>query len=113
MKRIIAVIRPVLRDDVIAALHQVEDFPGASMMEVKGVRRGTHQRLKEHREELTLDFPTYVRIEIICADSMAPVLVEAIRSTAHTGKAGDGKVFVSSVESALRISDGRRDLEAL
>jgi len=113
MKRIIAMIRPVMRDDVISALHQVEDFPGANMSEISGIRRGIHQRIKEHREPLAIDFRIYVRIEIICPAALAPMLVETIRANAHTGKPGDGKIFVSQVESALRISDGQTDEEAL
>jgi len=113
MKRIIAMIRPVLRDDVISALHQIEDFPGASMFEVKKVRRGIKQKHKEDQEPLALDFPLYVRFEIICRNSLVPVLVETIRANAHTGKPGDGKIIVSSVESALRIYDRKEDKEAL
>ena len=113
MKRIVAIIRPIVRDDVIAALHQVKDFPGASMSEISGIRRGIHQRVKEHREPLAIDFPIFVRIEIICCDTSAPILVETIRANAHTGKPGDGKIFVSPVESALRISKGQTDEEAL
>jgi len=109
MKRVIAIIRPVMLDDVVAALHRVEDFPGAVMSEVKGVRRGTHQRANEHREPLTIDFPNYIRIEIICSCEMASNLVEAIRTSAHTGKEGDGKIFTSSVSSAVRIRDGQTD----
>ena len=113
MKRIIAMVRPALREDVIYALHQVEDFPGASMSEVKKVRRGILQKNKEDREPLSLDFPVYVRFEIICRNSLVPLLVETIRANAHTGKAGDGKIIVSSVESALRICNGQEDKEAL
>ena len=113
MKRIIAMVRPVLRDDVISALHQVEDFPGASMSEVKKVRRGIHQKNKEDREPLSLDFPIYVRFEIICRNSLAPLLVETIRANEQTGKAGDGKIIVAPVESALRICDGKEDKAAL
>lgn len=113
MKRIIAMIRPVMRDDVISGLHKVDDFPGASLSEIKGIRRGIHQHIREHREPLGIDFPTYVRIEIICTDALAPKLVETIRKNAHTGKSGDGKIFVSSVVSALRISNGDTDEDAL
>ena len=62
---------------------------------------------------LSLDFPKYVRFEIICRNSLAPVLVETIRVNACTGKQGDGKIIVSAIESALRISDGKEDKEAL
>lgn len=107
MKRIMAIIRPVMRDDTIAALHKVENFPGAVMTEVSGIRRGLHQRIKEHQEPLTIEFPAYIRIEIICPDHMTKTLVETIHTSARTGKRGDGKIFVSTVESALRIHDGK------
>lgn len=113
MKRIIALVRPVLRDDVISALHQVKDFPGACMSEIKGVRRGIHQSNEEHREPLAIDFLNYIRFEIICCDASVPILVETIRDSAYTGKPGDGKIFVSPIESALRISKGQTDEEAL
>lgn len=113
MKRIIAMIRPIMRDDVISALHLVEDFPGASMDEISGIRRGIHQRIKEHREPPALDFPSYIRIEIICPDAQVDLLVETIQASGHTGKPGDGKIFVCPVELALRISNGQVNGEAL
>ena len=113
MKRIIATVRPVMRDDVIAALHQVENFPGASISEIKRVRRGTLQSLKEDMEPLALDFPTYIRFEIVCRNSMVSVLVETIRESACTGKPGDGKIVVSEIESVLRMCDGKLDKNAL
>jgi nitrogen regulatory protein PII len=98
---------------VIAALHQVEDFPGAMMTEIQGIRRGTHQTLAERKENPSLDYRTYIRLEIVCRDHQVPLLFEAIRTNAHTGKPGDGKIFVSPVESALRLSNGQTDEEAL
>jgi nitrogen regulatory protein PII len=100
-------------DDVIFALHQVEDFPGATMMDVRGVGRGMHQHVKEKRERPSFGYPTAVRVEIVCTDALVETLVETIEKNAHTGRPGDGKVFVSPVESALRISNGQRNDEAL
>jgi len=113
MKRIIAMIRPVMRDRVVAALHRMEDFPGAAMSEISSVRRGLHQHREEYREPPALDFPLFVRLEIVCADAMAPLLVETIRIHARTGRPGDGKIFVAPVEAALRIASGETDEEAL
>ncbi len=113
MKRLVAFFRPVMRDDVIAALHKIDDFPGASMSEIMGVRRGVHQRLHQHREELTLDFPRYIRLEIVCSDAMMPILTETIRSSAHTGRPGDGKIFISQVDSAQRIGENPDRVEEL
>ena len=113
MKRIIAIIRPVMRDDVISALHLVENFPGASMSEILGLRRGLKQHVDERKESLTVDFGNYIRLEIICSDSMVSTLVETIHENARTGKPGDGKIFVSPIESALRIESGETGEKAL
>ena len=113
MKRIIAMVRPVLCDEVISALHQVEDFPGANISETRRVRRGIHQSSEKDIEPLGLDFRIYVRFEIVCRNSLADKLVETIRASAHTGKPGDGKIIVSPIECAIRISDGQRDKDAL
>jgi nitrogen regulatory protein P-II 1 len=102
-----------MRDDVIAALHRVDDFPGAVMTEIQGIRRGTHQKAEDRKELPSLGFRTYIRIEIVCPEPLTPILFETIRAHAHTGKPGDGKIFVSPVESALRISNGQTDDEAL
>ncbi|MEW6428903.1 MAG: P-II family nitrogen regulator [Thermodesulfobacteriota bacterium] len=113
MKRIIALIRPVMRDDVIFALHQVENFPGAALSDMQGIRRGLHQQAREHRETPGGSFVSLVRFEIVCSDDLAPLLVETIRANAFTGKPGDGKIFVSDVQAALRISNGQLDEDAL
>lgn len=113
MKRIIAIINPVMRDEVVAALHNVKDFPGASMTEAKGIRRGVHQKREERIEPLTLSFPDYIRLEILCLDTLVETLVDAIRSNAYTGKHGDGIIAVSPVETVLKICDGTTNEAAL
>ena len=113
MKRIIASVRPTKLDDVVAALNKVEDFPGAAISETKRVIRGTNQSEKDELEQLDLGFPHYIRFEIICRNSLVDRLVEAIRWSAHTGNQGDGKIIVSPIESAIRISDGQTDKDAL
>ncbi len=113
MKRIIAMIRPVMLNDVVFALHQVEDFPGASITDIRGIGRGMRHHLKENREKPSFGYPKAVRIEIICPGAMTRAIVDTIYTHAHTGKPGDGKVFVSPVESALRISSGQTGEEAL
>ena len=113
MKQIIAMVRPVMRNDVIAALQQVKNFPGACMTNFEGIRRGTCQDTNGHCEAPLIGFRSYIRIEIICKDDMAPALIETIRASARTGKPGDGKIFVRPVESALRISNGQTDEDAI
>ena len=113
MKRIIATVRPTKLDDVVAALNKVEDFPGAAISETKRVLRGTNQSDKKDLEKLNPGFPHYIRFEIICRNGLVADLVETIRWSAHTGKQGDGKIIVSPIESAIRISDGQTDKDAL
>ncbi len=113
MKRIIAIIRPIMRDGVIAALHKMENFPGAVMTVTSGIRRGLHQEDKSKQEKPLVDYHAYIRIEIICQDHMAKTLVETIRANAYTGRLGDGKIFVSPIEYAIRIHDGKTGDEAI
>lgn len=114
MKRIIATVRPTKLDDVVAALNKLENFPGAAISETKRVLRGTNQIEKNNLEQAEFGFPPYyIRFEIICRNSLVEDLVETIRWSGHTGKEGDGKITVSPIESAIRISDGQTDKDAL
>ena len=113
MKRIIASVRPTKLDDVVAALNKVEDFPGAAISETKRVLRGINQSGKNELEQLEPGFSHYIRFEIICRNSLVDSIVEAIRWSAHSGIQGDGKIIVSPIESAIRISDGQTDKDAL
>jgi nitrogen regulatory protein P-II 1 len=113
MKRIIATVRPAMLDNVVAALNKMESFPGAGISETKRVLRGTNQSDKNDPKQFNLDFPHYIRLEIICRNGLVADLVETIRWSAHTGKPGDGKIIVSPIESAIRISDGLTDKAAL
>ena len=113
MKRIIATVRPTKLDEVVAALNKMENFPGAGISETRRVLRGTNQSDKNDPEQLKLDSPHYIRLEIICRNGLVADLVETIRWSAYTGNEGDGKIFVSPIESAIRISDGQTDKAAL
>jgi nitrogen regulatory protein P-II 1 len=113
MKRVVAIVRPVMLDDVIYALHKIENFPGATMAEVRGMGRSFSRRVKESRAASAFGFPNQVRIEIVCSLDMLEDIVETIKSAARTGKTGDGKIIISPVEEVVRIRTGERGAHAL
>jgi nitrogen regulatory protein P-II 1 len=113
MKRIIAVIKPTMLDDVIFALHKIEDFPGATMTEVRGMGRGFRKYIQEKSTYSTFGYPAQVRIEVVCKEAQVEKIVSTIEQSARTGKPGDGKIFISDVEEAVRISTGQRGNEVI
>jgi nitrogen regulatory protein PII len=113
MKRIIAIVKPNMLDDVIFALHQIEDFPGATMTDVRGMGHGFHRHVEKRQQPPTVGYPAQVRIEIVCLDDQEDEIVSAIEKNARTGKSGDGNIFTSPVDGAIRISTGQRGDEAI
>lgn len=116
MKIITAMVQPFMLSKVTGALEEIEGFPGMTVTDVRGFGRekGSHAKGAPHR--IIDDFVEYVkkaRIEIVARDEMADGIVDTIVRTAHTGNAGDGKVFVWSVEQAIRIQTGETDENAL
>ena len=116
MKIITAMVQPFMLSKVTSALEDLEGFPGMTVTDVRGFGRekGIHALGGAHR--VVEDFVEYVkkaRIEIVSADEMMGAIVDTIVRVAHTGNAGDGKVFVWPVESAVRIQTGDRDNAAL
>ena len=102
MKKIDAIIKPFKLEEVKEALAGV-GVQGLTVSEVKGFGRQKGHTEIYRGSEYTVDFLPKVRIEVVVADSLKQQAVEAIVRAAHTGKIGDGKVFVSNVESAIRI----------
>ena len=105
MKKIEAVIKPFKLEDVKSALTAL-GIQGMTVAEVKGFGRQKGHTEIYRGSEYTVDFLPKVKIEIVVADAQASPAVEAIVKSAKTGKIGDGKVFVSAVESAVRIRTG-------
>jgi nitrogen regulatory protein P-II 1 len=102
MKKIEAIIKPFKLDDVKAALQEV-GVDGITVLEAKGFgRQKGHSEL--HRgPEYVVDFVPKTKIEVVCEDSIVERAVEAIISGARTGRIGDGKIFVSTIDEAIRI----------
>jgi nitrogen regulatory protein PII len=112
MKSIVAIIRPFKLDEVRKALGGV-GVQGMTVAEAKG-----YGRQKGHTEiyrgaEYTVNFLPKVRIEIVVDDPQAEAVVEAICSAAKTGQIGDGKIFVSTIDHAVRVRTGEVDANAL
>ncbi|HTA20339.1 MAG TPA: P-II family nitrogen regulator [Polyangia bacterium] len=112
MKKIEAVIRPHKLEDVKERLRQV-GVAGMTVSEVKGFGRTGGKTEVYRGSSYVVDFVPKVKIEIIVQDSMVAETVEAVASTAKSGKIGDGKIFVTPVLEALRIRTGEKGDEAL
>jgi nitrogen regulatory protein P-II 1 len=112
MKLVTAIIKPFTLDDVKAALEQIGVL-GMTVSEVQG-----YGRQKGHTEvyrgaEYSVDFVPKVRVEVLIDDAAAEKTVETIVDTARTGKIGDGKVWVTPVETVVRVRTGERGTDAL
>src|SRR5437016_3226517 len=102
MKKIEAIIKPFKLEDVKEALSEI-GVQGMTVMEVKGFGRQKGHTEIYRGSEYTVDFLPKIKMEIVIADAQAATAVDAIIKAAKTGKIGDGKVFVSNIENAVRI----------
>lgn len=112
MKKIEAIIKPFKLDDVKEALTEI-GIQGMTITEVKGFgRQKGHTEIYRGAEYL-IDFLPKVKLEVIVTDRQVREVVETIERTAKTGKIGDGKIFVSSVEEVIRIRTGESGEDAI
>ncbi|HXS72968.1 MAG TPA: P-II family nitrogen regulator [Rhodanobacteraceae bacterium] len=112
MKLITAIIKPFKLDDVREALAEV-GVAGITVTEVKGFGRQKGHTELYRGAEYVVDFLPKVKLEIALADELVERAIEAIMQAARTGKIGDGKIFVSSLEQVIRIRTGELDADAL
>ena len=112
MKMIAAVIKPFKLDEVREALSTI-GVQGITVIEVKGFGRQKGHTELYRGAEYVVDFLPKVKIEVAVSDELAERVVEAIESAAHTGKIGDGKVFVYDLEQVVRIRTGETGKDAL
>jgi nitrogen regulatory protein PII len=112
MKLISAIIKPFKLDDVRAALSEL-GVSGMTVTEVKGSGRQRGHTELYRGAEYVVDFVPKTRIEVAVKDALADQVIEAIVGAARTGKVGDGKIFVSELERAIRIRTGEADDQAL
>ena len=112
MKLVTAIVKPFVLEDVKAALEQIGVL-GMTVSEVQG-----YGRQKGHTEvyrgaEYSVDFVPKVRVEVVADDTLADKVVDAVVEAARTGKIGDGKVWVTPVDSVIRVRTGERGSDAV
>ncbi len=112
MKKVEAVIKPFKLDEVKESLQDI-GVQGLSVIEVKGFGRQKGHTELYRGAEYVVDFLPKVKIEVVLADDQVEEAIEAISSAARTDKIGDGKIFVSPVEQAIRIRTGETGDDAL
>jgi len=112
MKLITAIIKPFKLDDVREALGTV-GVKGITMAEVKGFGRQKGHTELYRGAEYVVDFLPKVKLEMVVDDNLAEQVIEVITNAASTGKIGDGKIFVSAVDEAIRIRTGETGADAL
>ena len=112
MKLVTAIVKPFVLEDVKGALEQIGVL-GMTVSEVQG-----YGRQKGHTEvyrgaEYSVDFVPKVRVEVVADDTLADKVVDAVVEAAHTGKIGDGKVWVTPVDTVVRVRTGERGSDAV
>jgi len=112
MKKIEAIVKPFKLDEVKEALQEV-GLQGITVTEAKGFGRQKGHTELYRGAEYIVDFLPKVRIEIVLDDGLVDQAVEAILRAARTGRIGDGKIFISTVDEAIRIRTGETGVEAL
>ena len=112
MKKIEAIIKPFKLEEVKEALHEV-GLQGITVIEAKGFGRQKGHTELYRGAEYVVDFLPKVKIELVIPDDMLERAVEAIQQAAYTGRIGDGKIFISSIEEAIRVRTGEKGNEAI
>ncbi len=112
MKMVTAIIKPFKLDDVREALSDI-GVQGITVTEVKGFGRQKGHTELYRGAEYVVDFLPKVKVEMACADNMVDRVIEAVTKAANTGKIGDGKIFVTTLEQAIRIRTGETGTDAI
>ncbi len=112
MKKVEAIVKPFKLDEVKEALQEL-GLQGLTVFEAKGFGRQKGHTELYRGAEYVVDFLPKVKIELIIEDSQLEAVIDAIQKSALTGKIGDGKIFISSIDDAIRIRTGERGSEAI
>ena len=112
MKKIEAIIKPFKLDDVKEALHEI-GVKGLTVTEAKGFGRQKGHTELYRGAEYVVDFLPKVKIEVVLEDTLLTRALEAIQHAAHTGRIGDGKIFVIPIEEVIRIRTGETGADAI
>ena len=112
MKLIIAIVKPFKLDDVRNALSEI-GVQGITVTEVKGFGRQKGHTELYRGAEYVVDFLPKIKLEFIVEDHSLEKVIETIQRSAHTGRIGDGKIFISNIEEIIRIRTGEKDSDAI
>ena len=112
MKKIEAIIKPFKLDEVKESLHEI-GVSGITVTEARGFGRQKGHTELYRGAEYVVDFLPKVKLEVVVTDDQADRVVEAVAGAAQTGRIGDGKIFVSTIDSALRIRTGETNDDAI
>jgi nitrogen regulatory protein P-II 1 len=112
MKKVEAIIKPFKLDDVKEALHEL-GIKGLTVTEAKGFGRQKGHTELYRGAEYVVDFLPKVKIEVVVEDMLVDRAVEAIQRSAHTGRIGDGKIFIAAVDQVIRIRTGETGAQAI
>ncbi len=112
MKKIEAIIRPFKLEDVKLALVNA-GIVGMTVSEVRGFGRQKGQVERYRGSEFTVEFLQKLKLEVVVDDDRVDTVVTAIQDAARTGEIGDGKIFISTIDSVIRIRTGDRDRDAI
>ena len=112
MKEIKAYIQPFMLQKVTDALHKIH-VRGMSVNEIKGFGKEKDEAYPHHSKDYVIEFTPKVKIEIACHDEEAQQIIECIKEHAHTGRKGDGKIFMTTLDHVVSIRTGAADTDAL
>jgi nitrogen regulatory protein P-II 1 len=112
MKKVEAIIKPFKLDDVKEALHEI-GIKGLTVTEAKGFGRQKGHTELYRGAEYVVDFLPKVKVEVVLEDTLLERALEAIQQAAHTGRIGDGKIFVSNLDEIIRIRTGETGADAI
>lgn len=112
MKEVKAYIQPFMLQKVTDALHRIH-IRGMSISEIKGFGKEKDESYPHHAGEYVVEFTPKLKIEIICLDDQVESIVKVIKKNAHTGRKGDGKIFVANIENAVSIRTDKTGNEAI
>lgn len=113
MKEIKAIIQPFMLPKVINALKMLENLPGVTVSEVKGFGKGRAEDAEHKVVEDFIEYAKKIKLEIVVPDHFADEVVNIICTNAHTGRPGDGKIFVYTVDDVVRIRTGELGKQAI
>lgn len=108
MKKITAYIKSHMLTKVTLALHKIDGLTGVSVTDVQGFGRSNGEKKSDYT-----DYKPHTKIEIVCSNGMVNDIVGVIEKNAYTGLHGDGKIYVSTIDEAVRISTGERGEKAI